>query len=95
MDKKMGVYICKGCDIGKSLDIDKLSEVSTGEMKCPLCRTFDVMCTQDTVAQIRSDIENEGINRERCFIAELVRFLVSSSVHDFSIFSIKFCPSLG
>jgi quinone-modifying oxidoreductase subunit QmoB len=63
MDKKIGVYICKGCDIGKSLDIDKLSEVSTGEMKCPVCKTFDVMCNQDTVAQIRADIETEGINR--------------------------------
>ncbi len=63
MDKKTGVYICKGCDIGKSLDIDKLSEVSTGEMKCQVCKTFDVMCNQDTVAQIRADIDNEGINR--------------------------------
>ncbi len=63
MDRKVGVYICKGCDIGNSMDIDKLSEVSTGEMKCPVCKTFDVMCNQETVAQIRSDVENEGINR--------------------------------
>jgi quinone-modifying oxidoreductase subunit QmoB len=63
MDKKLGVYICKGCDIGKSLDIDKLTEVATGEMKCPVCKTFDVLCNQDAVAQIRSDIDNEGINR--------------------------------
>ena len=63
MDKKVGVYICKGCDIGKSLDIDKLSEVSTGELKCPVCKTVDVMCTPEAVALIRADIENKGINR--------------------------------
>src|SRR5665648_342356 len=37
MDKKTGVYICTGCGIGESLDIEGVS-------------------------QIKSDIENEGVN---------------------------------
>lgn len=63
MEKKVGVYICKGCDIGKSLDIDKLNEVATGDSKCAVCRTFDVMCNQETVKQIQADIDGDGINR--------------------------------
>ena len=31
MDTKIGVYICKGCDIAKSIDLEQLSEVATGE----------------------------------------------------------------
>ena len=29
MDTKVGVYICKGCDIAKSMDVDKMVEVGT------------------------------------------------------------------
>jgi heterodisulfide reductase subunit A-like polyferredoxin len=31
MSKKYGVYICHGCGIGESLDIDKLSEKASDE----------------------------------------------------------------
>lgn len=63
MEPKTGVYICKGCDIGKSLDVDKLVKLATGEGKAPICRTHDILCSQEGVELIKKDIENEGINR--------------------------------
>ena len=62
METKVGVYICKGCDIGKSIDLDKLSKVAT-EAKAAICKTHDILCTQQAVDSIRSDIESEGLNR--------------------------------
>jgi len=63
MEKKIGVYICKGCDIGKSLDIDKLVEVANDETEAALCKTHDVLCSPEGIASIQADIENEGVNR--------------------------------
>jgi len=63
MDTKVGVFICKGCDIAKSLDLDKLSEVATGEVKASVCLTHDILCSQSGVDQIRSAIKDEGLNR--------------------------------
>ena len=36
MDKKLAVYLCKGCDIGGALDMDALSEVATDERRLEL-----------------------------------------------------------
>jgi len=63
MEAKIGVYICKGCDIAKALDIDKLSKVATGEAKAAICKCHDVMCSPEAVKTIRADIETEGVNR--------------------------------
>jgi quinone-modifying oxidoreductase subunit QmoB len=63
MDKKVGVYICKGCDIAKSVDVDKLTEIATGEMKAAVCKCHDVLCSQEAVETIRADISSEGLNR--------------------------------
>ncbi len=63
MEAKIGVYICKGCDIGKSLDIDKLVEVATDETEAAFCKTHDVLCSREGVESIQADIETEGVNR--------------------------------
>jgi quinone-modifying oxidoreductase subunit QmoB len=63
METKIGVYVCKGCGIGTSLDIDKLTEVATGEMKAAVCKCHDVLCRAEAIDAIRSDIESEGLNR--------------------------------
>jgi quinone-modifying oxidoreductase subunit QmoB len=63
METKIGVYICKGCDIGKSLDVEKLSEIATDEMAAPICKTHDVLCSREGVASVAADIESEGVNR--------------------------------
>lgn len=62
MDKKTGVYICTGCSIGESLDIGSLSKVATKEGKVPVCKSHAFYCGSEGVAQIKSDIENEGVN---------------------------------
>jgi quinone-modifying oxidoreductase subunit QmoB len=62
METKVGCYICKGCDIGKSLDIDKLVEAAN-EAGSAVCKTHDILCTQEGVGQIKADIEAEGLNR--------------------------------
>lgn len=56
MDKRLGVYICSGCSIGDSLDVDKLSSVAARELKVPVCRTNACLCAPEGVAQIREDL---------------------------------------
>jgi quinone-modifying oxidoreductase subunit QmoB len=63
METKIGVYICKGCDIGKTLDIDKLCEVTNDETAAAICKTHDTLCSQEGIASIQADIDGEGVNR--------------------------------
>ncbi|AET67371.1 Pyridine nucleotide-disulfide oxidoreductase/Methyl-viologen-reducing hydrogenase, delta subunit [Desulfosporosinus orientis DSM 765] len=62
MDKKTGVYICTGCSIGESLDVEGLSKVATKEGKVPVCKSHPFLCGQEGINLIKSDIENEGVN---------------------------------
>lgn len=60
MEKKTAVYICTGCDIGSSLDVDELE--STANEHCDLCRTHSALCSDEGLALIKQDIEGEGVN---------------------------------
>ena len=62
MDKKLGVYICTGCGIGDSLDIEALKKVATKEFKAPVCKTHSWLCGSEGVEMIKADIANEGVN---------------------------------
>lgn len=62
MDHKIGVYICSGCKIGNSLNIEGLEKLSTGELKAPICRKHNFLCDKDGVKLIKEDIEKEGVN---------------------------------
>jgi len=59
MEKTIGAYICTGCDIGDSLDIEKLSGVATG-MNVEV-KTHDNLCGEEGSAMIAQDIEG-GVN---------------------------------
>ncbi len=61
-DPKVGLYICKGCEIGQSLDIDQLIKESEGD-KLPVCKTHDILCSKEAVQEIKDDIKKEGLNR--------------------------------
>ncbi|MDL1956889.1 MAG: FAD-dependent oxidoreductase [Candidatus Desulfofervidus auxilii] len=61
MEKKLSVYICTGCGIGDAIDIEKLSQVVTEELKLP-CKTHESLCLADGLKLIKEDIEKEGIN---------------------------------
>jgi quinone-modifying oxidoreductase subunit QmoB len=63
MEKKIGVYICSGCEIGNSLDLEKLNEVATDEMQAPVCRTHEALCSPEGIGLVATDIQNEGLNR--------------------------------
>ncbi|OIP37539.1 heterodisulfide reductase subunit A [Candidatus Desantisbacteria bacterium CG2_30_40_21] len=62
MDKKLGVYICSGCGIGDSLDIEKLTKIATKTYKVPVCQTHACLCSRDGVNIINKDCEAEGVN---------------------------------
>lgn len=62
MDPKIGVYICKGCEIGASLDIDQLIKESEAG-KLPVCKTHDCLCSKEAVDMIKQDIAGEALNR--------------------------------
>ncbi|MEW6274351.1 MAG: hydrogenase iron-sulfur subunit [Bacillota bacterium] len=62
MEKKVGVYICTGCDIGESLDCDALSKVAASEYKVPVCKSHPFLCSGEGVALIKNDLAGEGVN---------------------------------
>ncbi|MFP5208313.1 MAG: hydrogenase iron-sulfur subunit [Acidobacteriota bacterium] len=62
MDKRLGVYICGGCSIGESLDVDRLAKVAATGHKVPVCRTHACLCGEEGVAQIRGDLTGGAVN---------------------------------
>ncbi|RJP55861.1 MAG: FAD-dependent oxidoreductase [Deltaproteobacteria bacterium] len=61
MDKKIGVYICSGCEIGESLDIEALAGLASSEYKVPVCKNHPMLCGEEGSSLIRADIEKEGV----------------------------------
>lgn len=63
MEKKFGVYICKGCGIADALDTEKLIADSSSAGKIPKdkFKSHDILCSPEGVALIKSDIA-EGVN---------------------------------
>ncbi len=61
MSKKVGVYVCTGCDIGECLDKQKLMDIAATEYSLPIVRTSPAFCLEDA-RQIRDDIEQEGVD---------------------------------
>jgi quinone-modifying oxidoreductase subunit QmoB len=62
MEKKIGVYICKGCDIRDSVDVAKLADVAVKEYKVPVCKTHDILCSPEGLNLIKTDIHDDGVN---------------------------------
>ncbi len=62
MDKKIGLYICKGCEIADAVEIDKLIEVGEKEYKVPVIKTHDALCSPEGIEMIKSDISGDGVN---------------------------------
>lgn len=62
MENKIGVYICSGCGIGESMDLDALSEVAS-EYKVAVCRRDPFLCAPNGVSSIVADMDGEGVNR--------------------------------
>ncbi|MBW2306262.1 MAG: FAD-dependent oxidoreductase [Deltaproteobacteria bacterium] len=62
MEKKVGVYLCTGCSIGESLDIEKLRSLATSEYHVEVCRVHPFLCEEEGTRVIIEDAENEGIS---------------------------------
>ncbi|MFH1148631.1 MAG: FAD-dependent oxidoreductase [Pseudomonadota bacterium] len=60
MEKKYGVYICTGCSIGDSLNIETLSKVAA-KSKVPVCKTHPILCSKAGVDLLKKEIK-DGIN---------------------------------
>lgn len=63
MEKKYGVYICKGCGIEKAIDIEKLSKNAAKGAKVPeeIIKNHAILCSPEGLGLIKSDIK-EGTN---------------------------------
>ena len=59
VETKVGVYLCSGCDIGEALNIDDLSKVASEEMKVPVCKNNSWLCSEESVNEIKKDIESK------------------------------------
>ena len=62
MEKKYGVYICKGCDIAETVKIEGLEEVAAKEKQMPICKNHDALCSPEGLDLIKGDISGEGVN---------------------------------
>ena len=60
MDKKYGVYICTGCGIGDTLDMEALAGVP-GEEGIN-CTSHPFLCSKEGVALIQKDIDDGKVN---------------------------------
>ncbi len=64
MEKKYGVYLCKGCGIGAAIDFESLAKVIKKEGKIQFIKEHDILCSPEARAMVLEDIkpEGEGIN---------------------------------
>jgi quinone-modifying oxidoreductase subunit QmoB len=62
MDKKLGLYICTGCSIGESIDVEKLSNIAKNALRIPAVKSHFALCGKEGVEIINNDIKNEGVN---------------------------------
>ncbi|WP_299981640.1 FAD-dependent oxidoreductase [Desulfobacula sp.] len=60
MDKKYGVYICTGCGIGDTLDMEDLVDVPDEEGIN--CTTHPFLCSKEGVELIQKDVDDEKVN---------------------------------
>jgi quinone-modifying oxidoreductase subunit QmoB len=59
MEKKFGVYICKGCGIKEAMDVEK---VAGAAKKVQNYKFHDALCSPEGVQLIKDDMTKEGVN---------------------------------
>jgi len=59
MEKKVGVYICKGCGIGDSLDMEALTAVVNDEFSPAVCKDHDFLCSEAGLQVILEDLNGD------------------------------------
>ncbi|MBT3802469.1 MAG: heterodisulfide reductase subunit A, partial [Bacteroidetes bacterium] len=61
MEKKIGLYICSGCEIGNSIDISLLEKVGL-EYKVHLCKSHPKLCQKEAGQMISQNIDAEKLD---------------------------------
>ncbi|MBI5103300.1 MAG: FAD-dependent oxidoreductase [Nitrospirae bacterium] len=58
MEKKFGVYICKGCNIAETVDIEKLKKSASIAAKIPAdsVREHQILCSPEGLELIKNDV---------------------------------------
>lgn len=58
MEKKIATYICSGCEIGKSMDIEKLLSVAEKEQS-QIYKQHSALCSVEGIEAVMQDIQSE------------------------------------
>ena len=61
MDQKIGVYLCSGCGIGDSIDLEALKTVAE-EFNIAKCDINPQLCSPEGVKGLKADLESGQIN---------------------------------
>lgn len=67
MNKKLGIYICEGCRIGKTLDVEALTEKMQDELQPVCCVSHQALCSPAGIASMLDQAEQESL--DGCVIA--------------------------
>jgi len=62
MEHKVGFYIDESCGLEARIDLDRVEAVANSEFNAAVCKRIPGILTEEDVAEIKADIENEGIN---------------------------------
>ena len=62
-EHKPAVYLCEGCSIGKSLDLDALEQAITGAMMITTCKRAPYLCEGEGYEELKKDIESGEVNQ--------------------------------
>ncbi len=79
MDQKIGVYLCSGCGIGESIDLDALGGVAK-EFKIAKCESHPALCSAEGVDIINKDLASDAVN---CMVVGACSGRVKSDVFSF------------
>ncbi len=63
MEDNIGLYICTGCSIGKSIDTEKLAEIAKSDFNISACIKNQSLCNKDIIIQIIKDVEEKVLNK--------------------------------
>ena len=62
MEKNIGIYICSGCDIAESIDLESLTNTVQTEFNPKICKLNGAWCSKKCTTEIQSDIEKESLD---------------------------------
>ncbi|MBW1872508.1 MAG: hydrogenase iron-sulfur subunit [Deltaproteobacteria bacterium] len=62
MAERVGCFVCTGCQIGESIEVDKLLEVATGEKEAIVAKSNEALCTAAGIDLIKSEIDSNNLD---------------------------------